>query len=218
MAEQEDTLIREAQEEIEEIERLRKLDEAEHLMAEAKAYLKGQKDEKDSNESENRDRSSERREMIVDVIVVSSSTSAEKESGGKEEETESGESESDSEEESEEESDEDDEKSDNSCLGYFTIFGALFIGVFSFFIFYPPKYNADILWIGFADNCCSIYHNVTRCILNVTCKSRLDLWIYAMNNTVDYFNNCCYIYGSYSSWLFFADRYCDPFCLRPKLF
>ncbi len=218
MAEQEDRLIAEAQEEIEENERLRKLDEAEHLMAEAEAYLKGQKEEKDSNESENRDRSSERREMIVDVIVVSPSTSAEKE------ETESGERESGSEEESgdeeenESESEEEKEESDNSCLGYFTIFGALFIGVFSFFIFYPPKYNADLLWAGFANNCCSIYHNITRCILNVTCKSRLDLWIYSMNNTVDYFNNCCYIYGSYSSWLFFADRYCDPFCLRPKLF
>ena len=208
MAEEEDRLIQEAQEEFEEIERLRKLDEAERVMAEAEKYLNSQKEEKNFNEF--KVRSFERKEMIVDVIVVDSSTSGEK---GEEDEGESG---SESEEE-EAENEKEEVKSDNSCLGYISTLGVLFIALFSFFVFYPPKYNTDLLWLGFANNCCSIYHNVTRCILNVTCKSRLDLWIYSMNNTINYFNKCCYIYGSYDTWLFFAERYCDPFCLRPKL-
>ena len=211
-----DRLIAEA-EELEEIEKLRKLDEAEHVMEEAEKYLQSAKNERsernefptednviseefesEKEEASSPNRENERKVMVVDVIVIESTSTEE-------------------EEESDEESEEE-KRSDNSCLAYITIMGALFIGFFSFFVFYPPKYNADNLWIAFADNCCSIFHNVTRCVLDITCKSKLDLWIYSMNNTVDYLRNCCYIYGPYDSWFFFAQRYCDPFCLRPKLF
>ena len=214
----EEQLITQAQEELEEIERLRKLDEAERVMTEAEKYLRNAQNEKNEFpetelevESDIKNHQNERKEMIVDVIVVNSDSE-------EEEEDLSASSESEEDLSASSESEEEEERSDNSCLGYISMFAAMFIGVFSFFVFYPPKYNAESLWITFADNCCSVFYNATRCVLNITCKSQLDLWIYAMNNTVNYLNNCCYIYAPYDAWLLFAERYCDPFCLRPKLF
>jgi len=107
---------------------------------------------------------------------------------------------------------------ENTCLEYLSLLALFIFGSFICYTFLPIKIlSSNKLWIDYSDTCCSVIRNVTRCNMNVKCKHLLDLWISFQNSTRNFYE-CCYWYGNYLEWRIYSSPFCDPFCIRPKIF
>lgn len=108
------------------------------------------------------------------------------------------------------------EKIENSIWEFLSLFSLFCFGCFVFYVFLPVKFHSsNKLWVVYADNCCNVMQNVTRCSFNHNCKKLLDHWIAFQNSTRDFYD-CCYWYCPYKKWQTYP--FCDPNCLRPKFF
>jgi hypothetical protein len=108
-------------------------------------------------------------------------------------------------------------KVENNILVFISLLFCCCFGIFIFYLFLPIDFNSSKLWISFADKCCEMVYNVTRCKMTIPCVNKLELWIYSTNSTRDFYD-CCYWFGKYNEWRFHVIPYCDPFCLHPRIF
>ena len=155
------------------------------------------------------------------VKIENNPPSNEENSDSEEEEEES----SDEEElsSSSEESDSSEEKSSEACKTWLPLLIATFLAfgvLFSLITFYPLTTNSESEWINYANKCCGTHYGQMRCLLDLTCRSKLNRWIDLqprLSNETNHLSRCCYLYAPYDQSYFFSQYYCDPHCLKPRL-
>jgi hypothetical protein len=120
-----------------------------------------------------------------------------------------------------EESDSSEEKSTEACSIWLPLLGftfLLFALLFCSITFFPSSRSSEGEWIKYCNHCCSTTYGQMRCLLDITCRDKLNRWIDLQpeNATSNYLNRCCYLYAPYDTSYFFSQYYCDPFCLKPR--
>ena len=124
---------------------------------------------------------------------------------------------------SSEEDDSSEEKSSEACKTWLPLLIATFLAfgvLFSLITFYPLTTNSESEWINYANKCCGTHYGQMRCLLDLTCRSKLNRWIDLqprLSNETNHLTRCCYLYAPYDQSYFFSQYYCDPHCLKPRL-
>ena len=155
-----------------------------------------------------------------DFVKIENNSPSNKENSDSEEEEELSEEELFS---SSEESDSSEEKSSEACKTWIPLLVATFLAfgvLFSLITFYPLTTNSESEWINYANKCCGTHYGQMRCLLDLTCRSKLNRWIDLqprLSNETNHLSRCCYLYAPYDQSYFFSQYYCDPHCLKPRL-